>query len=208
MTQIHTRIHIATKSSYLVSFLSFHNVAGKKKFGSLCWKKRKKVISRFALHSPIRTRRVGTPSSQTNPIPLVSLPSACLSSWPLFFSDSSRLISCSSLFLTAFPHFYSPRFPPWRGHLSAPCQAFTPEITSSFTHPLTHARTHTRTHNHTHRHTFNVSAPPRPSQAFLSFKPSSRVSGLLHHPGWTHWACSVVDKDPLLLCPPSELPKK
>lgn len=86
-------------------------------------------------------------SSQTNPVPLVSLPSARLSTWPLFFSDSSCLISCSSLFLTAFPRFYSPRFPPWRGHLSALCQAFTPEITSSFTHPCRQTHTHTHTHS-------------------------------------------------------------
>lgn len=39
------------------------------KFGNLCWRrKRKKVIFRFALHSPIRARWVGTPSSQTNPV--------------------------------------------------------------------------------------------------------------------------------------------
>lgn len=94
---------------------------------------------------------------QSHPAPL--LPSDLLFPRPLFSLKASTLFL--PLLVDQYPVFNRPfppsPFPPWRGHLLALCQAFTPEINSSFmhpyytttqppTHPPTHGRTSARRH--------------------------------------------------------------
>lgn len=168
------------------------------------WEKSVFQSFQLSVKSAIRTvTRTVQITDQSHPTPFPTLRSAVpvtslLSDSLHLISSSSFTWSCSS-FYSPFPS--SPQFPPWRSHPLALCQAFTPEITSSFTHPCRHPPTNTHTHTHSPL-TF-----PRAPVAILSFKLASRISALLNHPCCTttciNTDCALTLTISSLLHPPS-----